>query len=145
MEIAFGIVVTVIFLLFIFGPILRRAFAPLLQRWAMGKMEDTFRRMAGMPTRKEEKKAAKRNRKNKKDTTGKFRNTSRGGSDFYGANVNPDFAYRSTSDRLQVIAEDVEYKEIKEFGEDFSYKATKVTYTVESQVEDAEYTELPKK
>ena len=138
MDKFFGVLIVIAFLFAVLGPVLRRWFAPMLQRWAMGRMEDTMRRMAGMPTRKEEKKARRKSgqrRDGNREASSRFRNARR----------QPP-RRRSTIGMLRYVAEDVEFTEIKEFDDgSVITHTTKVTYREEEQVEDAEFTELTSK
>ena len=144
---AFGIVCVIVCLLFILGPALRRWLAPLLQRWMMGKMEDRFRSMAGMPTRKEEKRMRKEEEKRRRQReTGArgaaeaFKDKMRG---YYGSRSTRTRHVRSTIGLLQYVAEDVEFTEIREFGSDSHIGATvKAEYHIEEQIEDVEFTEI---
>lgn len=84
--------------------------------------------MAGMPTRKEErrarKKAARKSGVNENGYAG-----SRNG--------------HSSAGMLRSVAEDVEFTEIKEFDDgSVEMHTTKVEYRIEEQIEDAEFTEL---
>lgn len=144
MDVAFGILLVIIFLLIVLRPVLTRWFAPMIQRWALGKMEDRMRRMAGMPTRKEEKRAQKQARKRQQGGAERFRRAAQGSrarrqGEHYGNRPNG-------TDLLQVVAEDVEFVEIKEFGTETEIggpnKAESSGVRQESQVEDAEFTEL---
>lgn len=129
MDVAFGIFCVILFLILVLGPSLRRLFAPMLQRWMLGKMEDNMRRMAGMPTRKEEK---KRRKQEGRKAAAREAQTKK----------NP----HSTVGMLRHVAEDVEYTEIKEFGGDEPIgKTVKVSYRVEEQIEDADFTEIKEK
>lgn len=145
MEIAFGIICVILFLVLVLGPTLRRWLAPYLQRWMLGKMEDNMRRMAGMPTRKEEKKARKA-----AERRGAGRSASRAAESFRRAAAGSR-AYgrrnarraRSTVGMLRYIAEDVEFTEIKDYsGDSPLWQKTEVRYRVEEQVEDADFTEI---
>lgn len=143
MDVAFGIIVVIIFLLIALGPILRRWLAPLFQRWMLGKMEDNMRRMAGMPTRKEEKKARRQARNRQRQGAESFRNAAAGARG--GARAGGFRQGRGAISYLQVFAEDVEFTEIKEFSSaaDTPQSAgTKPNYKPEEQVEDAEYWEI---
>lgn len=110
-------------------PLLR----PVIARWMQNRTEDTIRRMMGMPSRKEEKKAKKRAEKEAARSNSNSRRTHR----------------NSQSPQSPIIpkeyAEDVEFTEYREF----SYKETTVTTDNktyhESQVEDVEYKEVNKK
>lgn len=137
MEIAFGIACVILFLILVLGPALRRWFAPLLQRWMLGKMEDNMRRMAGMPTRKEEKKARRQARKMKEDAADRFRRAA-GGTRTYGRGRYGRHQ-ESPAQLLRYVAEDVEFTEIKEFSSEGEHH--RVEYRVEEQIEDVEFTE----
>lgn len=134
MDIAFGILCIVLFLLLVFRPVLQRWLQPLIHRWAMGKMEDQMRRMAGMPTRKEERKARKRREAAGRTAGNPWRSARRR-------------TVRSTVGMLRYIAEDVEFTEIKDYSPDLPIgsgqdKRKEVRYKVEEQIEDVEYKEI---
>ena len=97
----FATLLILLFLLYFLGPLLRRFVMPLFQRWMMGKMEDNMRRMAGMPTRKEEKKARKKN-------SGGRRNVSREWEEAVKRSKK-----ENAVDYMRSYAEDVEFEEIK--------------------------------
>lgn len=121
----FGILV-IIFLAWL---LLRPLLAPYLQRWFMHSMENRLRRMAGMPSRKEE----KRQRKRRTSYSQSNRQT------------------HKSKTREPIIpkeyAEDVEFVEIKSYSETTiisgenpkGEKKTKIV--VESQIEDVEFVE----
>lgn len=139
MDVAFGIICVILFLLLVLWPVLRRWIAPFVQRWMMGRMEDQFRRMAGMPTRKEEKKA----RRQREDAARRFRQAA---EEARGKGRARRRAVRSTVYMLRSLAEDVEFVEIREFGPDAGAGAqVKVAYKVEEQIEDVEFKEIKEK
>ena len=134
MDVAFGVIFIIFFLVLVFGPMLRRWLAPLLQRWMLRKMEDNMRRMAGMPTRKEEKKARRQAEKKRGGAGERFRQA---------ASRRP---VRSTVGMLRYVAEDVEFTEIKEYSHDTTQaSAHTVKYKIEEQVEDVEFVEIKEK
>lgn len=139
MDAFFGILIVIFLLLMILGPALRRWVVPLVQNWMLGRMEDNMRRMAGMPTRKEEKKARKRREASKGRGS-----RSRQRASAYEASSSQ--AHREAMNMLRVVAEDVEFTEIREFSEEInigeSSARKRVEFKVESQVEDAEFTEI---
>lgn len=140
METAVGIILIVILALILLWPLLNRWLGPLLQRWIAGKMEDRFRRMMGMPTRKEERKAAKQWKKQQQKDGAQ---ASAYGGTAYGP------ASRGRSRRPIIpkeYAEDVEFVEIKEYSSDveIGIKEDGTTFIKEEQVEDAEYIEIKK-
>lgn len=144
MENFFGILIVAVFLFIALRPMLQRWLAPWLSRWVAGKMEDRFRRMAGMPTRKEERKARKSARKREKEGARRFRDAAAGRRRNAGG-------FRSASngvDMLRSYAEDVEYTEIKsyssniEIGED--PKSGNTHIKIEEQIEDVEFEEIKK-
>lgn len=119
-------------------PYIMRLAAPYFQRWMMGKVEDRFRKMAGMPTRKEEKRAARKNRRKREGTE---RDTDRA-------------AWRQSGQREPIIpkdyAEDVEFVEVKTFSQTEIVTETEpedgggqIRY--ELQVEDVEFVEIREK
>lgn len=118
-----------------------------LKAYAMGKMEDRMRRMMGMPTRAEEKKAreaynrangfsetGERQKKERRSWKDRFREQSERGR---GGDPAADLRM------MREYAEDVEFTEIREYSEsmvleqDKMGKQTKIN--IESQVSDAEY------
>lgn len=138
----FGILIIIFLVLLLFG----RYLGPLVQKWMMGKMEDRFRRMAGMPTRKEERKMRREAMKNAAKGNPHAQSGSRRKS---GGGMNTNETRHPHSPIIpKEYAEDVEFVEIKSYseeirieGEDTSKKKKeKVVY--ESQVEDAEFTEI---
>lgn len=145
MDVAFGIICVIFFLIVVLGPLLRRWFAPLLSRWAMGKMEDQMRRMAGMPTRKEERKAGRRAARESRDAAERFRRAAGAAS----ARARRSYSRRparSTVGLLRYVAEDVEFTEIRDYSHDSAIGARpEVPYRVEEQVEDVEFTEIRNK
>ena len=141
METAFGVILVILFLIIVMRPVLQRWFGPMFQRWAMGKMEDSMRRMAGMPTRKEERKARKRAGKREKRGAENFRRAAAGkrkGGTPGRASVSP----------LQSYAEDVEFTEIRSFSQDVKIGVAeedgKEKIIVEEQIEDVEFIEIKK-
>lgn len=144
MDRVFGILLVIIFLLIVLQPVLRRWVAPLVQRWVMGKVEDRVRRMAGMPTRKEERKAQRRAARGSRGAADRFRRAA-AGSRAAGRTPGGREA-RSSVDMLQTFAEDVEFTEVKSYSSEVEIAASKegrkVTYKVEQQVEDAEFIEI---
>ena len=140
MDIAFGIILVIIFLLIVAGPLLWRLLGGPLSRWMAGKMEDRFRNMMGMPTRKEEKKARKRAAKREKDGAEAFRKAAAG-------RRQPGSSYGSMEHSgLQSYAEDVEFTEVKNFSEEINIgvaaKSHKEKVVIEEQIEDADFIEI---
>lgn len=146
MEKVFGIICVILFLLFALGPLLRRWVGPMIQRWMLGKMEDRMRRMAGMPTRSEEKKARKEAARRKKEGASRFRNAAAG------YRTQDGWTRReSVGEMMNGVAEDVEFTEIKSYSSeeeitenrnrrDGSSISEKIR--VEEQVEDVEFVEI---
>lgn len=136
MDTFFGVILVIIFLLIVMRPMLHRWFAPMFQRWALGKMEDNMRRMAGMPTRKEERKARKHARQREKAGAENFRRAA-GGRRRTGPGQPPS---------LQEYAEDVEFTEVKTFSQNIDIGSTEEKHneqiTEEEQIEDAEFVEI---
>ena len=142
MDNFFGIILVVLFLLIVMRPVLQRWFGPMFRRWAMGKMEDNMRRMAGMPTRKEERKARKRAGQRERKGAENFRKAAAGKRK--GASGEGSAAPSS----LQAYAEDVEFTEVRAFSREVKIGITeedgKEKVVVEEQIEDAEYIEIKK-
>ena len=139
MDVFFGVLLVIVFLLIVMRPMLQRWFGPMLQRWAMGKFEDRMRRMAGMPTRKEERKARNRARQREKSGAENFRRAASGSR-------KRSAPGRAVGSSLQAYAEDVEFTEIKSFTQEVKIGVTEsegsTKIVVEEQVEDAEYVEI---
>lgn len=146
MDVVFGVILVIIFLLIVLGPVLRRFLGPMIQRWMLGKMEDNMRRMAGMPTRKEEKQARKRAAKREKSGAAGFRNAAYG-SRSAGRHSS---ARPNGVDMLRSYAEDVEFVEIKSYSREVEIGAgrdrdsRRSRTVVEEQIEDAEFVEIKK-
>lgn len=140
-EQLFGILLVIIFLLIVMRPMLQRWLGPALQRWMFGKMEDRMRRMAGMPTRKEERKARKQAQKREKKGAEGFRRAAEGKRTSASST-----SYGGHPSDLQTYAEDVEFTEIKTFSADIKIGTTdtdsKETTGIEQQIEDVEFTEI---
>ena len=138
MDNFFGIILVVLFLLIVMRPVLQRWFGPMLQRWAIGKMEDRMRRMAGMPTRKEERKARRQARRREEQGAERFRQAAAGRRSQNGS--------PGAREVLQDYAEDVEYVEVKNYSADIEIATDPATgerkVKVEEQVEDAVYEEI---
>lgn len=140
MEKFFGVLLIVFLVVFVLGPFLVRIAAPLLQRWMMHRMEDRFRRMAGMPSRKEE----KRQRGKAKARRGAAPDA---GESFYRHGPGPR---RREPIIPPEYAEDVEFVEIKSYSEetvvtDDGKVTTRVEYTEETQIEDVQFEEIKEK
>lgn len=106
---------------------------PRIMRWIQGFMarraEDMVRRMAGMPSRGEEKRAEKRNAEKKRKQR-KAEESER--------------EHKQAMSNMRTVAEDVEYTEVREFESRTTYteSADGKRVVVEEQVSDAEYTEI---
>lgn len=139
METAFGIILVILFLIIVMRPVLQRWFGPMFQRWAMGKMEDNMRRMAGMPTRKEERKAQKRAARRQKSGAENFRRAA-------GGRRRGAAPGRAVGSRLQSYAEDVEFTEIRSFSREVNIGVSREDgrdrVVIEEQIEDVEFTEI---
>lgn len=110
----------------------------------MGKMEDNVRRMMGMPTRAEEKKARKAQERQeraaqKEDEGNPFRRygfRNRGRNHNVG---NPSEDLRM----MRIYAEDVDFIEIREYSEELRFEqdetGEKIKIVYEEQVSDAEF------
>lgn len=121
---------------------------PYIGRWiksyAMGKMEDNMRRMMGMPTRSEEKRARKEQARTERESK---RDEDRGSSRRYGfRNRGRNHNVGNPSEDIRMMrlyAEDVEFVEIREYSADIQFKQDlntgHIKITVEEQVSDAEF------
>ena len=121
---------------------------PYIGRWiksyAMGKMEDNMRRMMGMPTRAEEKRARKEQARTERDSR---RDEERGGArryGFRGRGRNHNVGNPAEDIRMmRLYAEDVEFVEIREYSADIQFEQDaetgRVKITVEEQMSDAEF------
>lgn len=140
MDNFFGIILVVLFLLIVMRPVLQRWFGPMLQRWAIGKMEDRMRRMAGMPTRKEERKARRQARKREQQGAENFRRAAGG------RRAGRQQGRSAVGSTLQSYAEDVEFTEIKAHSHEINIGVSEKDGTerivVEEQIEDVEFTEI---
>ena len=141
MDKVFGVILVILFLLIVMRPVLQRWVGPLFQRWALGKMEDNMRRMAGMPTRKEERKARKNARRRQTSGADNFRRAA-------GGKRKGAASGRAEGSRLQTYAEDVEFTEIRSFSHEVhigvTEEAGKEKVEIEEQIEDVEFTEIKK-
>lgn len=137
----FFIAIIIILLLPLIIPYIGR----MVKNYAMGKMEDKMRRMMGMPTRAEEKKARKAAERREgwdapkqetpRDSGHRYGFRSRGRNHNVG---NPAEDLRM----MRLYAEDVEYVEIREYSADIRFEQditghTKITF--EEQVSDVEF------
>lgn len=142
-SVVFGIILVILFLVIMLGPILRRLFVPMIHRWIMGKMEDKVRRMAGMPTRKEERMARKQARRRENGGAARFRKAAE-----KSRARNRQRQPHSTIGLLNSLAEDVEFTEIREYSQYVeigkSTNGKKDRIIIEEQIEDAEFTEIKK-
>lgn len=126
------ILIVVILIITLFGDRISR----LIREFIAHRTEDVIRRMMGMPTRKEEKRARKeRGNAYKRATTGFSDNSSRHG---HSAETEKPLIPKE-------YAEDVEFIEIKDYSsktivEDTNGGKTRIYH--ESQVEEAEYVEI---
>lgn len=123
---------------------------PYISRWitryAAGKLEDRMRTMMGMPTRAEEKKAAKQREETRhaeeRDSEGRAsswrdRFTRRSGR------RHPFDPTREGVRMMRLYAEDAEYVEIREYSASLTFeqdpKSDSITFTLEEQLSEAEY------
>ncbi|MDE6297182.1 MAG: hypothetical protein K2L89_04985 [Muribaculaceae bacterium] len=135
----FFIVILILLLLPLILPYIGRMF----KRYFMGKVEDNMRRMMGMPTRAEEKRARKEQERQERASQREegsgprrygFRNRGRN------HNVgNPAEDLRM----MRMYAEDVEYVVIREYSEELRFEqdetGEKIKIVYEEQVSDAEF------
>lgn len=107
---------------------------PQISRWirnyTAGKAEDMLRRMAGMPTRGEEKKARREAERMRKQEGGRQRS----GREYGG---NPEMSHEF----MKKYAVDAEFTEIKEYSESVMFEGDggRSRVNIEEQVSDAEY------
>ncbi|MDE7413414.1 MAG: hypothetical protein K2N05_06460 [Muribaculaceae bacterium] len=148
---AFFIVILILLLLPLIFPFISR----MIKNYFMGKMEDRMRRMMGMPTRAEEKKARKaqeredrRNGWNDSDQRQDDRREERTGFSrrygFRGRGRNHNVGNPAESVRMmKSYAEDVEFVEIREYSAEIRFEqdqaAGNVKITLEEQMTDAEF------
>lgn len=139
-DVFFGVLIVIIFLLVALGPVLRRLFGPMIRQWMMGLMEDRMRRMAGMPTRKEERKARRNAGRRRKSGAEAFRRAAGGRR----SGDRAAYGGQSAVDMMQNVAEDVEFTEIKEYSQtqEIASAPRSGEYKAESQVEDADFVEI---
>lgn len=140
-----GFFIAIIIILLL--PFILRFIGRAVKGYAMGKMEDNMRRMMGMPTRAEEKKARKaaegrdgraasQNEEPGRESTRRYGFRSRGRNHNVG---NPAEDLRM----MRLYAEDVEYVEIREYSADIRFEQDAATgqtkVTMEEQMSDAEF------
>lgn len=123
----------ILLIIFIAIPLLWQFISPLFQRWLMGKMEDRFRHMAGMPSRKEEKRARRRR------SPGSGSASSRQTRNAHPKSHEPIIP--------KEYAEDVEFVEYVSYSETTVEEhvepdGSKTRVVTESQIEDAEFVEI---
>ena len=109
----------------------------LLRRYMAGKAEDMMRRMAGMPSRKEERRRARR---------GTDASSGSRGNGFHTGSRRHRAPSQDVAAIMKDVAEDVEFTEIREFEsesilEESDARRSRRIYR-EEQVSDAEYTEI---
>ena len=139
MDVFFGVLLVIFLLLVLIWPYVSKWFGPALQRWMMGRIEDRMRRMAGMPTRKEERKMRRQAQKKRQGghaVRDAFRDRRTGASRRSSGPIIP-----------KEYAEDVEFVEMKTYSEETvithdTDAAGKTRVKIESQIEDAEYVEI---
>ena len=128
----FFIIVLLLILLPLLWPYISRA----IRNYMMGRFEDRMRRMMGMPTRAEEKKARRKEREATGASAGRSSRT-RGRNHNAG---DPSADIRM----MRTYAEDVEFTEIREYSEDIEFgeenAGKKNGVKMEEQVSDAEFT-----
>lgn len=141
METFFGVLLLIFMILLLAGPLLRRWLGPLLQGWMMHRVEDQFRRAAGMPSRKEEKKQRKARRKRGENSSTRE----------YGRKPHTARQRQHAPIIPKEYAEDVEFVEIKEFSDDseitYRYESLReeITWQTEEQVEEAQFEDIKDK
>lgn len=141
----FFIIIAIILLLPVIIPFIGRK----IKEYAMGKMEDRMRRMMGMPTRSEEKKARKAQAKTEARRDGWTASSEEGerGSSRFGfrsRHRNHNVGNPAEDIRMmRMYAEDVEFVEIREYSAELRFEQDeqpgKVKFTYEEQVSDAEF------
>lgn len=140
MDVFFGVLLVIFILLALLWPYVSKWIGPVVQRWMVGRFEDQMRRMAGMPTRKEERKMRKKAEKQRRaageaDGWSAFRNRR---SSAPGPGAKPIIP--------KEYAEDVEFVEVKSYSEQTEIKVEDTgsgsRIVEESQIEDAEYIEI---
>lgn len=140
-----GFFIAIIIILLL--PFIIRFVGRAIKSYAMGKMEDNMRRMMGMPSRAEEKKARKaaerrdgwdgsKSGEQPRESTHRYGFRSRGRNHNVG---NPAEDLRM----MRLYAEDVEYVEIREYSADILFEQDVATghtkVTMEEQMSDAEF------
>lgn len=133
----FFIIILIILLLPLVWPYIRRA----ISSYMMGKMEDRMRRMMGMPTRAEEKKARKEQEKAEKKREERGEPS---GFRFRGHTRNHNVGNPAEDLRMmRLYAEDVEFVEIREYSAEIHFEqdkeSGKIKIKYEEQVSDAEF------
>ncbi len=136
----FFIAILIILLLPFIIPFIGR----LIKSYALGKMEDNMRRMMGMPTRSEEKKARKQQERDERQAKKAAEKESSRRYGFHNHGRNHNVGNPSEDIRMmRLYAEDVEFVEIREYSADLKFEQDLNTGNVkikfEEQVSDAEF------
>lgn len=131
--------IIILLILIVVLPLLWPRISPYISRWIQQFMarraEDMMRRMAGMPSRKEEKRRARERERQEQRQEQRYDGRRRNAA-----------ATQDLHRSMQAYAEDVEFVEIKEFRETVISEETadsrngRRRVVTESQVTDAEYT-----
>lgn len=136
----FFIAILIILLLPLVIPYIGR----MVKNYAMGKMEDRMRRMMGMPTRAEERKARKAQGFERHDFSAEERKSNGRRNPFRSRGRNHNVGNPAEDIRMMKrYAEDVEFVEIKEYSADIRFEQDPETGNVkikaEEQMTDAEF------
>ena len=134
----------IIILLILLLPLIFPYIGRMVKGYFMGKMEDNMRRMMGMPSRAEEKKARKREEREQRNDRRRQESEGSRRYGFRNRGRNHNVGHPSEDLRMmQVYAEDVEFVEIREYSAEIRFEQdertgnTRVVY--EEQVSDAEF------
>lgn len=136
----FFIAILIILLLPLIIPYIGR----MVKNYAMGKMEDRMRRMMGMPTRAEERKARKAQGFERRNPSAEEEKGSGRRNPFRSRGRNHNVGNPAEDIRMMKrYAEDVEFVEIKEYSADIRFEQDPETGNVkikaEEQMTDAEF------
>lgn len=129
-----GIFLIILIIVVLCWPWISRYISRMVSNFMSHRAEDMMRRMMGMPSRKEERKNARR-RDNAEKKSGTYSGRSR--AHRHNGATHP-------AQLLKSVAEDAEYVEIKEFDSTTIVEDDGATRRIyhEEQVSDVEYTEI---
>lgn len=140
-----GVTLVVILIIFLGWPWISKWLGRLFSWYMSRKAEDMMRRMMGMPSRSEERKARRKAEREQDQGATEGPERSWGRKRTSGQRYHRP-AREDAADLMRSVAEDVDYTEIREFESTHiavDRNGERTTYD-EEQVSDAEYTEIKK-